>query len=54
MKIFEKLETMKQFKINDTMVYFLSMQVPEPIDVGTDEKGIYERVIWFDVYYERS
>ena len=30
------------------------MQVPEPVDVGTDDKGIYERVIWFDIYYERK
>ena len=40
--------------INDIKVDFLSMQVPEPVDVGTDDKGIYERVIWFDIYYERK
>jgi hypothetical protein len=53
-ELFEKLETMRQFKIGDTFVYYLSMQVNEPVDVGTDDNGIYERVIWFDVYYERS
>ncbi|MDY2725681.1 MAG: minor capsid protein [Anaerostipes faecalis] len=53
-ELFEKIETMRQFKINDTLVYFLSMQVLEPVDVGTDDNGIYERVIWFDIYYERS
>lgn len=52
-KLFETLETQKQFKIKDTFVDYISMQVTEPADVGTDEKGIYERVIWFDIYYER-
>nr|WP_301905957.1 minor capsid protein [uncultured Anaerostipes sp.]DAQ13423.1 MAG TPA: Minor capsid protein from bacteriophage [Caudoviricetes sp.] len=52
-ELFERLETQKQFKINDTKVYFLSMQVSEPVDVGTDDNGIYERVINLDLYYER-
>ena len=42
------------YKKYDTKVDFLSMQVPESVDVGTDDKGIYERVIWFDIYYERK
>ena len=28
--------------------------VPEPMDVGTDNKGVYERVIEFKIYYERN
>lgn len=40
--------------IGDTRVFFIRMEVPDPVDVGTDEGGIYERVIWFDVIYERS
>ena len=53
-ELYETLETQKQIMIHDTKVDFLSMQVPEPIDVGTDDKGIYERVIWIDIYYERK
>ena len=53
-ELYEALETQKQIMIHDTKVDFLSMQVPEPIDVGTDDKGIYERVIWIDIYYERK
>lgn len=52
-ELFKILETQKQFKIKDTFVDYISMQVTEPADVGTDEKGICERVIWFDIYYER-
>ena len=37
-----------------TKVHFIRMEVPEPVDVGTDESGVYERVIWFDMIYERS
>lgn len=35
-------------------ILFLDMACPEPVDVGTDENGVYERVIWIDVYYERE
>lgn len=40
--------------INGTQVYFIRLNVPEPVDVGTDDKGIYERVIEFELYYKRS
>lgn len=40
--------------IGDTRVFFIRMEVPEPVDMGTDENGVYERVIWFDMIYERS
>lgn len=35
-------------------ILFLDMACAEPVDVGTDDNGVYERVIWFDVYYERE
>lgn len=53
-ELFEKLMAMKQFQIGDTFVHFLSMQVGEPVDVGTDDNGIYERVIWIDIYYKKG
>lgn len=40
--------------INDTKVFFTKMQVDEPVDVGTDDKGIFEMVIELDIYYERT
>lgn len=30
------------------------MFISEPIDVGTDDKGIYEQVIEVKFYYERK
>ena len=41
-------------KINKTQIYYIRLNVPEPIDIGTDDKGVYERVIEFDLYYKRS
>lgn len=35
-------------------IMFVDMACSEPVDVGTDDNGIYERVIWFDAYYERE
>ena len=28
--------------------------VPEPQDVGTDDNGVYEYVIWLDFVYQRK
>lgn len=34
-------------------VNYLRLDVPEPVDVGTDDAGVYERVIWLTIFYER-
>ena len=39
--------------INETKLLFNKMQVDGPVDVGTDDKGIFESVIELDIYYER-
>lgn len=51
--LFEKLQQAENIVIGETKVNYLSLEVSEPVDVGSDDKGIYERVIWFDLYYER-
>lgn len=53
-QLYEKLRTVKDIKINDRQIYMIQLLVPEPVDVGTDEKGIYERVIEMKIYYERE
>ena len=40
--------------INDTKLLFTKMQVDGPVDVGTDDKGIFEMVIELDFFYERT
>lgn len=40
--------------INGSRVYYIYLAVPEPVFVGSDDNGVYEYVIWFDMYYERK
>ena len=42
------------FMIGTTKVYFISFISSEPIDVGTDNSGVYERMIGIDLYYENE
>lgn len=51
--LFEKLLNISDLKIGQTHINYVRLMVPEPQDVGTDDAGVYERVIWFDLYYER-
>lgn len=51
--MFEKLLNITSLKVGETRVNYVRLLVPEPQDVGTDDAGVYERVIWLDLYYER-
>ena len=53
MELYNKLITTDRPTIGDVQVYCIMMLTAEPEDVGSDDKGIYERVIWMDIYYER-
>ncbi len=53
-QLYEALRTVKNITINSTLIYMIELLVPEPIDVGTDDKGVYERVIELKFYYERK
>lgn len=52
--LFCQLQNNKFNEIGNTELYYIKINVPEPIDVGTDDNGVYERVIEFDIYYKRS
>ena len=51
---FEKLRNVSSLDIGDTHINYLRLMVPEPQDVGTDDGGVYEYVIWLDLIYERK
>lgn len=53
LSLFEKIMNLKNVTIGQTPVNYIRLMVPEPQDVGTDDAGVYERVIWLDLYYER-
>ncbi|MGC6177001.1 phage tail terminator protein [Lacrimispora sp. 38-1] len=52
--LFEKLRSVTSLTIGDTPINYLRLMVPEPQDVGTDDGGVYEYVIWLDFIYERN
>ncbi len=52
--LFEKLRNVSSLNIGDTHIDYLRLMVPEPQDVGTDDDGVYEYVIWLDFLYERT
>lgn len=52
--LFEKLRNTSVPDLGGIHISYLRLMVPEPQDVGTDENGIYEYVIWLDFIYERK
>ena len=53
-ELFEKLRNVTSLMIGDIHINYLRLMVPEPQDVGTDDNGVYEYVIWLDFLYERK
>lgn len=53
-KLFEILRNTTSLNIGDIPIDYLRLMVPEPQDVGTDDKGVYEYVIWLDFIYQRK
>ena len=52
-ELFEALLGCQRVTINNIDVPFINLVTNEPVDVGTDDKGIYERVIEMDIYYKK-
>lgn len=53
-ELYEKLRSVSSLTIGDTPINYLRLMVPEPQDVGTDDNGVCEYVIWLDFIYERK
>ena len=53
-RLFETLYNIKNVEINDQKIYMIELLTPEPVDIGTDDKGVYEQVIEVKFYYERK
>jgi hypothetical protein len=52
--LFAALRSQTQFTIDNTLIHYPELLCPEPIEVGTDDNGVYEWVIEFSIYYERN
>ena len=44
----------KNVEIKEHKIYIIELLTEEPVDVGTDDKGVYEQVIEVKFYYERK
>lgn len=53
-KLWEALQELVEIQIGESVVQYLKLNVPEPQAVGTDEGGVYEYVIEFDLYVRRN
>lgn len=53
-KLFNLLQNQRDFSIGQVRGKFILMGMNEPQSADTDDNGIYEYVIWCDIYYERE
>lgn len=53
-ELFSRLAGAGSVQMGETRVFGIRLMVPEPQNVGTDEGGVYEYVIWADFIYERN
>ena len=51
--LYDKLLHVTDLEIAGKHMNYLQLDAPEAIDVGTDDNGVYERVIWLTLHYER-
>ena len=53
-KLFHALRDTWNVTVEDALIKFCQLLVPEPVDIGTDDMGVYEMVIEALIYYERK
>lgn len=52
-ELYELLRDTREAKVNKTTIKFIQLLYDEPIDVGTDDSGVYEMVIEAAIVYEK-
>lgn len=53
MELYMRLEGIREINIGNKRIKFIRPLVIEPVDVGTDEAGVFEKVIEVEIIYER-
>lgn len=54
LNVFNKMLNATDFEINNIKINYIELLVNEPVDVGTDNDNVYERVIEATFYYEKG
>ncbi len=52
-RLFEAIEAVRDIEVNEKKIKFIIPLMDMPVDVGTDDAGIFEYVIEAEIYYER-
>ena len=52
--LYNRLFEVESVVIGGTPIKMIALLQNEPVDVGTDDNNVYERVIELDLYYERE
>ena len=52
--LFDQLVGITSLDVGDEHISYLALRVPEPQNVGTDDNGVYEYVIEFDLYVRKE
>ncbi len=52
-KLFQAVNGIRNVTVNGKRILFTRMLTDNPVDVGTDDNGIYEMVVEAEIYYER-
>ena len=52
--VYAAIERAGRTKAGANNILFVKMTTEEAVDVGTDDSGVFEMVIEFDIYYERQ
>lgn len=52
--LYNRLFEAESVIIGETPIKMIALLQNEPVDVGTDDNNVYERVIELDLYYERE
>lgn len=53
-KLFDTIRKETSLTIGNIHISYIRIMVPEPQDIGTDDNGVYEYVIWLDFIYQRG
>ena len=51
-RLYDAIAATENLEIAGKHVDYIALDMPEPADVGTDDAGVYERVIWLTLYYQ--
>lgn len=52
--LYDALRFNPRARIGNATASYVDLQLPEPVDLGSDQNGIFERSIWLDIYYEED